>query len=159
LQVNGGVGRAIAAIGEHVACYLRAWGVGFDVDAFLANTSLEWDPAWRRGDAVRINRRGRSRVHEDAGVTILAGAGDAFRGQVAAVLAFLASHEAELSRLMRSPGVSRALLDFGVYWEDAEIAAMFFQFPLELVKAAAGLGLELELSVYDSREAATERQT
>jgi hypothetical protein len=137
-----------------VACYLRAWGNAFDVDAFLAHSTLSWDPVWRKGERKRVRLSKQSEEHEDSGVTTLAGVGDDFPAQVQAAIAFLRVNRPEVERLLGSPGLERALLDFGVIWND-DLAARFFRFPPELVQLAAASGLELELSVYDSREAHT----
>jgi hypothetical protein len=133
-----------------VACYLRAWGAVFDVDAFLAGSSLTWDPIWRKGERKRLRPSSAPEHHQDSGVTTLAGAGDEFSAQVEVVMAFLEAHRSELARLVESPGLEKALLDFGVHWDD-DSAARFFRFPPELLQLIAALGFELELSVYDAR--------
>lgn len=136
-----------------MACYLRAWGTAFDAKAFVDGSSLAWDPVWLRGQRRRVAPPGRPERHEDSGVTTLAGPGDQWPAQVAGVIAFLRANEAEVARLIASPGVEDAVLDFGVHWHD-DLAAMFFRFPQELLKLAGAAGLELELSVYDARDAA-----
>jgi len=136
-----------------VACYLRAWGAAFNPDAFVAQSSLSWDPVWRKGQRRKIVRPGHPERYEDSGVTILAGAGEQLPAQTTAVVAFLRANEAEVNLLLKFPGVDGAVLDFGVHWGD-DIAAKFFRFSPELLRLAVGWNLELELSVYDSRGAA-----
>ena len=133
-----------------MACNLRAWGAEFDIDSFLAGSALTWEPIWRKGERRRLCLSGKPERHQDSGVTTLAGAGDELPAQVEAVMAFLEAHRSELVRLVESPGLEKALLDFGVHWDD-DSAARFFRFPTELLQLIAVLHLELELSVYDAR--------
>jgi len=49
-----------------MACYLRAWGTTFDVDAFLALSPLSWDPVWRKGQKKQIVLKGHKAQHDDA---------------------------------------------------------------------------------------------
>lgn len=64
--------------------------------------------------------------------------------QVSDALAFLRTHEAEVKQLMAADGAN-GVLDFAV---STEAGFQFKRFPIELVRAAAGLGLALELSQY-----------
>ena len=134
-----------------MACYLRASGAGFNVDAFLAESSLTWDPTWRRGDRRRVRRSGQPEHRADSGVAAEAGRGDELASQVVAVSEFLSANADEVARLVGFPGVEGACLDFGVYWAE-DSAARFFRFPVSLLRLIASLGLELELSVYHLRE-------
>jgi hypothetical protein len=130
-----------------MGCYLRVWGETFDVDGFLAGTTLVWDPVWHKGQRKRIALRGDGNEHLDSGVTTCVSTAESAKAQVADALAFLRAEAAELKRLLSMPGVTSAYLDFGVLWRP-DSAAQFSQFPPELLSRAGDLGVWLEVSYY-----------
>jgi hypothetical protein len=75
-----------------------------------------------------------------------------FGGQLADARRFLGRHDAKLRSLLGTSGVRSALLDFGVSDEidggRGPAVIMSFRFPAGLVAMAAGLGVDLELSIY-----------
>jgi hypothetical protein len=138
---------SVVGAGIGMGCYLRVWGEAFDVDAFLADTALVWDPVWHRGERKRIAFRDDPREHQDSGVTTRVSAAEDVDEQVADALAFLRSEADEIKRLLSMPGVTSAYLDFGVFWR-LNSAAQFSRFPAELLSRAGGLGMWLEVSYY-----------
>jgi hypothetical protein len=130
-----------------VACYLRAWGTQFDVDAFVAASPLSCDPVWRRGDRRRVVRNGVPPVHQDSGLTTLVSAAEVLEAQVDDAVGFLRGYQAELRRLVSIPEVERVVLDFGVAWHP-DSAAQFSRLPPELLALAGNLNVWLELSHY-----------
>jgi hypothetical protein len=130
-------------------CTLRASGAGFDPYAFLAGSSLV---------ACRIFRPGephapRSRPSRQAGIAV--GVSDAswsdLDAQVADAERFLERNRAEIERLARTPGIGITLdfpLTLQVEDESEPRAGRFIRFPASLVRLAAELGIELELSLY-----------
>lgn len=123
-------------------CVLHVTGEAFDVDAFLANSSLE---------PYRIHHRGetglRSRHLEHSGfcVDVSSVNGD-LKAQVVEAISFLTTHEAELLRARRFPGVTDARLDFGYYFR--EVPAQYEFLPPDLLARAGNLGVGIELSLY-----------
>jgi hypothetical protein len=135
-------------------CVLRADGSGFDVDRFVARTSLPRVRHYRRGEPRRPQRR--SSRHETSGLVIPvsdSSSSDLPR-QVADAEEFLARHRKELLRLRRCAGVEWLVLDFpvrlriGKKIRGQEVAAQFDRFPASLVRAAGSLDIALELSLY-----------
>src|SRR5260221_14550094 len=119
-----------------MACYLRAWGTTFDVDAFLALTPMAWDPIWRKGQKKQIVLKGRKAEHDDAGVTTLVtDVGDTLKAMESGAIAFLVANEAEVMLLASNPGVERVCIDFSVAWYD-DMAAHYRRLTPELMKLA-----------------------
>jgi hypothetical protein len=128
-----------------MACILRVSGVGFDVDS--VRTSLTIDHMWRLGEPKwRSKPDGPTR--SNSGLTVVLSDRDFhdFAGQRRDALEFLTTHRLELQRLVQHAGVDRAVLDFGIRWED--VVAQFDHLPADLVRAAADLGLAIEISHY-----------
>jgi hypothetical protein len=75
-----------------------------------------------------------------------------FRGQRADCQRFLGRHRQLIIEIVGGHGVKDAALDFGVadliQGGRGPVAAMFFEFPSELVERAAAVGVGLGLSVY-----------
>ena len=130
-----------------MACYLRASGTTFNVDAFLQSSPLEWDDVWHVGEA---KSRQRAEFFETSGLQIMVADGDDFRSLVGEAVAFLKAHSAEIVRLTGTSGVETATFDFGLTW-DPNDAARYAHFSAEIVKLAAAAGCSLEVSFYDFR--------
>jgi hypothetical protein len=89
---------------------LFAHGEAFDVDAFLASTTLQPDYVWRRGDQRRhscIESR-----HPTSGVEFTLGDGLTvpFLEQEAIAVAYLKAHRDELRVLAHAPGADTFVL-------------------------------------------------
>lgn len=123
-------------------CILHVTGEAFDVDAFLAGSSL--NPYWvhHRGEPSR-----RSRTFENSGfrADVSSVSGD-LKAQAADALTFLTTHEAELQRVRRFLGVTDAWLDFGYYFREGP--AQFDFLPPDLLARAGNLGIGIKLSLY-----------
>ena len=89
---------------------LFAHGESFDVDAFLASTTLQLDYIWRRGDQLRYSCV-ESR-YETSGVEIILGDGTAipFLKQDGIAIKYIKAHEDELRALAKSSGVETFIL-------------------------------------------------
>jgi len=85
---------------------LFAHGETFDVDAFLASSSLRPDHLWRRGEQRRYACL--ESIHETSGVEFELGNGLTvpFLAQEGIAVAYLRAHHVELRRLARFPGVT-----------------------------------------------------
>lgn len=131
-----------------MACYFRAWGVKFDLETFVAQSKIAWDPVWKKGDTKRLRVRGHVERHEDSGVTLqVSDEADDITVQAHDATEFLKRHAEELRPLAAAEGIDRLVLDFGLTWRPNS-AAQFARFPPELLKAAADLGCWLEVSFY-----------
>ncbi len=131
-------------------CVLRADGAQFDVDAFLAGSTLSPCTIYRRGEprlkGGRVaQRRGGSGLH----VTVSDASWSDLAAQAADAERFLREHHDEITRLRTFPGVDGLGLDFAIESRIGKDAvAQFERFPASLVAAAGALGLDLELSLY-----------
>lgn len=96
---------------------LFAHGEAFDVDAFLASTTLRPDYVWRRGDQRRYSCV-ESR-HPTSGIEIVLGDGLTvpFLEQEGIAVAYLKAHRDELRALARFPGMERFVLGLQYYTE------------------------------------------
>jgi hypothetical protein len=127
---------------------LRAYGADFDVDAFLADSTLSVCAVKRRGEPVYPKSQPNGRRHEQSGVHVSASDADfsEFRRQVEESVAFLRDNAAEIRRLCEFVGVEGVTLDFGIARRDVSIQCDHL--PAELIRLAGSLGLEIELSHY-----------
>jgi hypothetical protein len=128
-----------------MSCYFRATGDNFDVDAFLASSSLVPDKVFHRGEPCQVNPD-RKRPFTGFAVLVAENFGR-LCSQTTEVTTFLREHEPELSRLSRYPGVSDIRLDFG-YDRDPEAAVQCDYLPPDLLALAGSLGIGIELSLY-----------
>ena len=69
-----------------------------------------------------------------------------FAAQLEDAVEFLTVSAGEVRRLVDFPGVTGAVLDFGIAWRD--VLAQSDQFSAELVRLAGACGIALELSHY-----------
>jgi hypothetical protein len=131
-------------------CVLRTYGQAFDVDRFLADSPWRPNPVYHRGENVQGHARG-PEFHECSGFVLgVPGSdtlGEAFADQVSAVLKFLDANHSECDRLKAFPGIEVRTLDFAVPLRDDQ-PMRSHHMPLELVRAAADLGIALEITVY-----------
>ena len=123
-------------------CVLHVSGEHFDVDTFLAQSSLRPYRIHHRGEARR-----RAGVFPDSGLSLnISDADGQLPEEVSDSIRFLTEHESELRRLQSFPGVTDLRLDFGYYAR--EVAAQFDYLPPELLTRAGSLGIGIELSLY-----------
>ena len=128
-------------------CYLRASGTSFDVDAYVASSTLAWNPVRRRGERRAFARSGCAAEYEESSITTLAGEGDSLEAQVNEVIAFLRDNEGEMARLAKAPGVEHVVLDFSAAWRE-DMVAQFSRLPPELLSLASRHGFWIEISHY-----------
>jgi len=131
-----------------VSTVIRVYGRDFDVDTFVATCTLPVCTVKRRGEPVLAASQPDGRRHEQSGVHVLASDADftLFPAQVGDAIAFLRSHGVELRRLRTFAGVETATLDFGI--ERRDVAVQSDRLPAELLRLAAALDLDIELSQY-----------
>jgi hypothetical protein len=139
-----------------MSVYFRATGDAFDVDAFLASSSLEPDDVFHRGQPGRVLHTKPCSVTGFA-IQISEGFGR-LREHTDAARDFLREHELELARLSRCHGVAEMCLDFG-YDRCPEAAVQCDYLPPELLALAGSLGIGIELSLYPASGEAEVRET
>jgi len=129
-------------------CVLRVSGAEFDVDAFLAHSTLLPYRVHRKGDLGH-----RSRRFTNSGLSLDVSSADALAAEITDAITFLSEHEAELQRLRDFHGVTNICLDFGHYLRD--VAAQFDYLPPDLLFRAGSLGIGIELSLYAASSEST----
>src|SRR3712207_5741595 len=117
-----------------MSAVLRAAGVEFDVERFVARCTLPVCATYRRGDPVLPTARPRGRRYDRSGVHVLVSeAGfDKFPKQVADAIEFLREHGKHVRRLCKFPGVEGASRDSGIARRD--VAVQSDRLPAELVR-------------------------
>jgi hypothetical protein len=135
-------------------CVFRASGKDFDVEAFVAQTTLKPYQVFHRGEVPHKSRGPR----EDSGLKVDVSQADGCIAEACPdVIDWLFSNMAELERLAVFPGVEILILNFGYYLQK-EAAVQFDYLPPRLVKLAAEANIGIELSLYiwvaDESEAA-----
>jgi hypothetical protein len=78
-----------------------------------------------------------------------------FAEQLEDAVEFLTENAGEVRKLVAFPGVTGAVLDFGIAWRD--VVAQSDRFPAELVRLAGASGIALELSHYPVSDGARRR--
>jgi hypothetical protein len=137
-----------------MSCVLRAAGPNFNVEEFLATSTLVPSNTYRRGEP-RLRTRPKGVRNQVSGLNI--SVSDArwadLPAQVADAERFLRENKQEISRLRSFPGVEGVSLDFPIYQRVGDTAWMQTdRFPASFVSIAGELGLELELSIYPPAE-------
>jgi hypothetical protein len=139
-----------------MACVLRAIGTEFDVDAFLKDSALGADPAFRRGEPRMPDlSSGPKRAASGFNVAISQAGFDDLAAQIQDALRFLDEHEDELRRLAAFPGVEEVCLDLAVRRRD--VVAQSALLPAELLWRAGALDIDLVLTHYAIGEDVSER--
>lgn len=134
-----------------MTCMLRASGVAFDVDDFVAASPLVIHSSWRRGEKKFRGSAQEARM-SSSGIRVIASAADfdEVTQQLSDAVQFLAANLEAIQRLSSFPGVEEVLLDFGVAIHPPGWAS--FTFPVELLKLAAEARVAVAVSVYPSDE-------
>src|SRR5207248_1274219 len=134
--------------GAALATVLRASGLDFDVDGFLADCDWRIAKVFHRGEPLLPKTQlGNRKCAESGFNAIVSEAGfHEFTEQVEDAVDFPTDRAAEVRRLVSFPGVTGVVLDFALAWRDG--AALSDQLPAELVRLAGACGIALELSHY-----------
>jgi hypothetical protein len=132
-------------------CVFRAGGVNFDVDAFLAASSLEAISIRRKGEFRFLTkpdgpRHGRSGFTADVSVKEWSD----LPGQIEDAKAFLTEHRTELRRLRSFPGVEILELDFPMNLRIGtnRIVVQSDRLPADLLLTAGGGGVDIVITNY-----------
>lgn len=123
-------------------CVLRAGSESFDVDGFLAASVWHPSAVFRRDESRKPNGKA-----SQSGFNLLVSDHDRIGQQIPDVLLFLATHEAEIRRLVQLVGPENVVLDFGT--ELRHTAAQSELLTARLVRAAASANVALEISIYE----------
>ncbi len=113
---------------------LFAHGDGFDVDAYLAISTLRLDYVWRRGDPLRYSCDIESKS-PTSGVEIVLGDGQTvpFLNQEGIAIDYIKAHRDELRELANFPGVETFILGLQYHIESDESLIAFCMGPSPLL--------------------------
>lgn len=131
-----------------MTCILRAGGANFDVDDFIAKSSLLVDSLWRKGEKRFPRSKSSEEMNSSSGIRVVASEADfsQLSQQIEDVIVFLRQNQDPVRVLASFPGVEGAVLDFGAEIYPPGWAS--FTFPAELLLLAGSAGVSLCLSVY-----------
>jgi hypothetical protein len=134
-----------------MSCVLRAWGVSFAVDEFLAASALKPITVFRRGERQSTKLEGP--ILEGSGFHAVASDAEFsdLEVQIADAVRFLEHNQRELARLVGFPGVDRISLDFGI--DERDVVFQHERFPPNLLRIAGNLGIWLEFTLYPRQKA------
>ena len=134
-----------------MGCTLVARDKDFDVEAFLARTTLPFDREhfWIRGSRAL---RTKPTYHQDSGFSewVSRDKWKNLRAAIAEVLKFLQANKKELAKLKRTKGVENLMLDFGFNSRvgTEKVAVQGEYFPPEFLRLAGELNIGIGLSIY-----------
>jgi len=123
-------------------CVLRVFGTSFQVDDFLAGSTLAACKVWHCGDRALA----RLPAATNSGFNAVVSEADDLATQVSEARLFLRRHHFDLVRLSTLGEVDELVLDFGI--SKRESAGQFERIPSDLVRAAAEFRMAFELSLY-----------
>jgi hypothetical protein len=131
-----------------MSAVLRAFGREFDVEAFLANSTLRVSKRFLRGE-IRLPGH-QPRIDSGINVAVSDAGFHDLPKQIDDAIQYLTAHRAEIERLVRFAGVEGVALDFGIAWRD--VYAQSDEFPAALVRAAGECSIGLTISHYPIAE-------
>lgn len=134
-------------------CSFAIGGENFDAVAFLNETKLENVDVKFKGEKFSPRREPRPFSYV-GGNASLAGFDD-FDGQIRETVQYLENHRSQLSLIKTMPGITFATLNFGVHFDMkiySKNGLKVYTWPEHLIRLAAELGFNLELSLYAVQE-------
>ena len=136
-------------------CVLRAFGANFDVNKFLAESSLQPITVSHRGEKQSSKSRAvpTSGFHSDVSGADFAN----LQRQITDAVHFVEQNHGELARLVDFPGVQNVSVDFGI--EERDVAAQCERFPPNLLRILGSLGMWLDFTLYPRQESVERRDT
>jgi len=132
-------------------CVLRAAGADFDVDAFLATSSLEACATFEKGQLRFLTKPdGKHRDRSGFNADVSMKEWSDLDGQIQDAKAFVSANEDELRRLRAFPGVELVELDFPIYLRIGtnDVAVQSDRLPADLLLAAGSLGIDIVVTVW-----------
>ena len=128
-----------------MSCILRISGETLNIDTLLSQHNLPPDRIWKKGEARTL----KGKVHLDCGVNFVASEADLdeFTRQLDEATKFLETHQTTIEKMVATPGVEFAVLDFGVCLRQGYVA-QFCYFPPNFIQLAAKTGVGVEVSQY-----------
>ena len=133
-----------------MSAVLRAHGGAFDVELFLADSSLEPDNVYQKGpptgSAMADKENGSPRRASGFNLTVSHADFSDLETQIKETILFLDEYEDELRRLGSFDGVEGISIDFGV--QRREVAAQTDVFPSDLLWRAGALDIWIAITHY-----------
>jgi hypothetical protein len=137
-----------------MSCVIRAYGRDFDVDAFVAHSSLKPLIVVRRGEARAPSSKDLAlRQQQQSGMNLNVSTREFsdLDDQIEDAIQFLVENEAELRRLRGFHGLERMSLDFPI--EERDVIFQSDAFPARLLLLLGALQIDLVVSRYPASAA------
>lgn len=131
-----------------MASYLRVFGKDLDVDSMISDLDLLPARVHKRNEPKLPASQpdGPRNEYSSANFCISNADFHEFERQISESLEYLKGEENFLRTVLDYPGVEGAGLDFGVQCGTSPVH--FFEFPTELLRISADIGLSIEISLY-----------
>jgi hypothetical protein len=129
-----------------MGCVIHVMGDLVDVDTLIENSPVEPCAVFRKGQPRSL--RPNSRLCSTSGVNFVVSNADFddFDQQKHDATVFVTRHATALAKLLATPGIDHASIDFGISMRD--VIAQSDGFEPALIRAIAPIGLQLVLSQY-----------
>ncbi|BAL94530.1 hypothetical protein [Rubrivivax gelatinosus] len=129
------------------ACYFRAQGEDFDVDAFLSESPWKNMAAvFRKGEAK--SRGQGQREYSNLSIIVVEDENATVAQQVAECRNFIRDHSEELRRLQLHTGAKARWFSLAYYLPIGEVYAICPYFESEFLEELVGVGAEFEFNVF-----------
>jgi hypothetical protein len=132
-------------------CTLRAAGRDFDVDAFLATSSIKPCAVHHAGDLKFSTKPDNPRIAKSSFNADVSSKGWAdLAGQIDDAKAFLRTFDEELRRLAAFPGFEGMEIDFPMHLRMGSngVVVQTDRFPADLLLLAGALGIDVVFTIY-----------
>jgi hypothetical protein len=125
-------------------CVFRVAGINFNIDDFLATTSLHPCDIYHKG----APRGQTGKLYDKSGITVVVSeaSGGELNQQIQDAIVFLENNKDELNRLQSYIEEAEMVLDFGIW--SKEIFVQSHYLPPKLLQLAGDTGIGIELSIY-----------
>jgi hypothetical protein len=129
------------------ACYFRAQGENFDVDAFLLESPWKTSATiFRKGESK--SRGSRLREYSSLTITVTDDDNATIAQQVTACRAFIKEHAQELARLQNYPKTQARWFSLAYYLPISEVYAIGPYFETDFLSDLLSVGAEFEFNVF-----------
>lgn len=132
-------------------CNLIILGKNLDIDALINKSKLRgYSKSYKGQPIFKSKPDGRKLIHSRVGIQTSKADFNNLEKQIKDTIKYLKRHSDKLNIIKQTKGIDLAVLDFGISLriDKKKIILQSDRFPNELLKLAADIGLDIELSIY-----------